>query len=129
MRTRQKRVATDTWRSLGWRTTPLEHWSKRKPLLNPGGPSNRQKSSGPRKETVWIYIGRTGFTLFRRFRRFRRAELPDEYSMQCTPPKYFLRHKCLRKDHFIRCSSIGDVTERRNARYNRSSCCTDQFRK
>ena len=33
------------------------------------------------KETVWIYIGRTRFTLFRRFRRLRRAELPDEYSM------------------------------------------------
>ena len=32
MRTRQKqRVATDTRRSLGCRTTPLEHWSKRKP--------------------------------------------------------------------------------------------------
>ena len=29
MRTRQKRVATDTWRSLGRRTTPLEHWNKR----------------------------------------------------------------------------------------------------
>ena len=62
--------------------------------------------SKSRKETVWIYIGRTGFTLFRRFRRFRRAELPDEYSIQCTPPKYLLRHKCLRKDHFIRCSSL-----------------------
>ena len=62
--------------------------------------------SKSRKETVWIYIGPTGFTLFRRFRRFRRAELPDEYSMQCTPPKYLLRHKCLRKDHFIRCSSL-----------------------
>ena len=62
--------------------------------------------SDSRKETVWIYIGRTGFTLFRRFRRFRRAELPDEYSMQCTPPKYLLRHKCLRKDHFICCSSL-----------------------
>ena len=62
--------------------------------------------SKSRKETVWIYIGRTGFTLFRRFRRFRRAELPDEYSMQCTPPKYLLRHECLRKYHFIRCSSL-----------------------
>ena len=62
--------------------------------------------SKSRKETVWIYIGRTGFTLFRRFRRFRRAELPDEYSMQCTPPKYLLRHKCLRKYQFIRCSSL-----------------------
>ena len=35
MRTRQKRVATDTWRSLGCRTTPLEHWSKRKPTAEP----------------------------------------------------------------------------------------------
>ena len=33
MRTRQKRVVTDTWRSLGCRTTPLEHWSKRKPTV------------------------------------------------------------------------------------------------
>ena len=59
--------------------------------------------SKSRKETVWIYIGRTEFTLFRRFRRFRRAE----YSIQYTPPKYLLRHKCLRKDHFICCSSLG----------------------
>ena len=35
MRTRQKRVATDTWRSLGCRTTPLEHWSRRKPTVEP----------------------------------------------------------------------------------------------
>ena len=35
IRTRQKRVATDTWRSLGCRTTPLEHWSKRKPTVEP----------------------------------------------------------------------------------------------
>ena len=34
-RTRQKRVATDTWRSLGCRTTPLEHWSRRKPTVEP----------------------------------------------------------------------------------------------
>ena len=64
--------------------------------------------SKSRKETVLIYIGRTGFTLFLRFWRFRRAELPDEYtcSMQCTPPKYLLRHKCLTKDYFIRCTSL-----------------------
>ena len=36
MRTRQKCVATDTWRSLGCRTTPLEHWSRRKPTVEPG---------------------------------------------------------------------------------------------
>ena len=31
---------------------------------------------------VWIYIGRTGFTLLRKFGRFRRAELPDEYKQR-----------------------------------------------
>ena len=36
MMIRQKqRVATDTWRSLGCRTTPLEHWCKRKPTVEP----------------------------------------------------------------------------------------------
>ena len=50
MRTRQKRVATDTWRSLGCLTTPLEHWSKRKPTVNPGGPSNRQKKKKKKKK-------------------------------------------------------------------------------
>ena len=35
MRTRQERVATDTRRSPGCRTTPLEHWSKRKPTVEP----------------------------------------------------------------------------------------------
>ena len=35
MRTRQKRIAADTWGSLGCRTTPLEHWSKRKPTVEP----------------------------------------------------------------------------------------------
>ena len=35
MRTRQKRVATHTWRSLGCRTTPLGHRSRRKPTVEP----------------------------------------------------------------------------------------------
>ena len=49
MRTRQERVATDTRRSPGCRTTPLEHWSKRKPTVEPRWAKhlNRQKSSGP----------------------------------------------------------------------------------
>ena len=34
MRIRQKPVATDTWRPLGCRTTPVEHWSKRKPTVS-----------------------------------------------------------------------------------------------
>ena len=71
-----------------------------------GNPAPFIYYSDSRKERVWINIGSTGFTLFRRFRRFRRAEHPDEYRMQCTPPKYLLRHKCLRKDHFMCCSSL-----------------------
>ena len=56
MRTRQKqRVVTDTWRSLGCRTTPLEHWSKRKPTVEPRWAKQqtkkkkkkKKKSSGP----------------------------------------------------------------------------------
>ena len=58
MRTRQKqRVATDTWRSLGCRTTPLEHWSKRKPIVEPRwakqqtkkapAPNQNQRTNGP----------------------------------------------------------------------------------
>ena len=46
MRTRQKLVAIDTWRSMGCRTIPLEHWSKRKQTVEPRC-ANRQKSSGP----------------------------------------------------------------------------------
>ena len=40
-RTRQERVATDTWRSLGCRTTPLEHWSKRKSTVERWFPAAR----------------------------------------------------------------------------------------
>ena len=34
-RTRQESVATDTRRASGCRTTPREHWSKRKPTVEP----------------------------------------------------------------------------------------------
>ena len=47
MRTRQKRVATDTGDPWG---VEQHHWNtgaKEYQQLNPGGPSNRQKSSGP----------------------------------------------------------------------------------
>ena len=47
MRTRQKRVATDTWRSLECRVTHLNTGAKENQQLNPGGPSNGQKISGP----------------------------------------------------------------------------------
>ena len=47
MRTRQKRVTTDTRRSLGCRTTPLEHWRKRKPTVEPRWAKQQTKISGP----------------------------------------------------------------------------------
>ena len=48
MRTRQKqRVATDTWRTLGCRTTPLEHWSKRKPTVEPRWAQQQTKKLRP----------------------------------------------------------------------------------
>ena len=48
MRTRQERVATDTWRSLGCRTTPLEHWSKRKPTVEPRWAKQQTKKPRPK---------------------------------------------------------------------------------
>ena len=48
MRTRQKRVATDTWRSLGCRTTPLEHWSRRKPTVEPRWAKQQTKKFRPK---------------------------------------------------------------------------------
>ena len=48
MRKRQKQhVATDTWRSLGCRTTPLEHWSKRNQAVEPRWARQQTKNSGP----------------------------------------------------------------------------------
>ena len=60
MRTRQKRVATDTWRSLGCRTTPLEHWSKRKPTVEPCSPSafvpSLICSISLKHQHVWVHL-------------------------------------------------------------------------
>ena len=46
MRTRQERVATDTRRSPGCRTTPLQHWSKRKPAVEPRWAKQQTKPTG-----------------------------------------------------------------------------------
>ena len=68
MRTRQERVATDTWRSLGYRTTPLEHWSKRKPTVEPRWAKQQTKKAPaqtnfpfldgdvPRSNSYGVYI-------------------------------------------------------------------------
>ena len=67
MRTRQKRVATDTWRSLGCRTTPLEHWSKRKPTVEPRWAKQQTKKLRPKPTKINGFmsgpsLSLTGFT-------------------------------------------------------------------
>ena len=52
MRTRQKRVATDTWRSLGCRTTLLEHWSRRKPTAEPRWAKQQTKKPRPKPTKI-----------------------------------------------------------------------------
>ena len=52
MRTRQKRVATDIWSSLGCRTTPLEHWSKRKPTVEPRWAKQQTKKLRPKPAKI-----------------------------------------------------------------------------
>ena len=59
MRTRQKRIATDTRRSLGCRPTPLEHWSKRKPTVEPRWAKQQTKKKKQKSTTelmLPIYI-------------------------------------------------------------------------
>ena len=58
MRTRQKRVATDTWRSLGFRTIPLEHWSKRKPTVESLWAKQQTKELRPKPTKMnSFYVG------------------------------------------------------------------------
>ena len=56
MRTRQKCVATDTWRSLGCRTTPLEHWSRRKPTVEPRWAKQQTKKLRPKPTKINSFI-------------------------------------------------------------------------
>ena len=55
LRPRQKqRVATDTWTSLECRTTPLEHWSKRKPTDEPRWAKQQTRKRKPRPKPTKI---------------------------------------------------------------------------
>ena len=56
MRTRQKRVAADTWRSLGCRTTPLEHWSRRKPTVEPRWAKQQTKKLRPKPNKIYSFM-------------------------------------------------------------------------
>ena len=52
MRTRQERVATDTRRSPGCQTTPLELWSKRKPTVEPRWAKQQTKKLRPKPTKI-----------------------------------------------------------------------------
>ena len=63
MRTRQKRVATDTWRSLGCRTTPLKHWSRRKPTVEPRWAKQRTKKLRPQPTKINSFMSGPSLSL------------------------------------------------------------------
>ena len=63
MRTRQKRVATDTWRSLGCRTTPLEHWSRRKPTVEPRWAKQQTKKLRPKPTKINSFMSGLSLSL------------------------------------------------------------------
>ena len=63
MRTRQKRVATDTWRSLGCRTTPLEHWSKRKSTVEPRWAKQQTKKLRPKPTKINSFMSGPSLSL------------------------------------------------------------------
>ena len=63
MRTRQKRVATDTWRSLGCRTPPLEHWSRRKPTVEPRWAKQQTKKLRPKPTEINSFMSGASLSL------------------------------------------------------------------
>ena len=64
MRTRQKqRVATDTWRILGCRTTPLEHWGKRKPTVEPRWAKQQTKRLRPQPTKINSFMSGPSLSL------------------------------------------------------------------
>ena len=63
MKTRQKCVATDTWRSLGCRTTPLEHWSRRKPTVEPRWAKQQTKKLRPKPTKINSFMSGPSLSL------------------------------------------------------------------
>ena len=68
MRTRQKRVATYTWRSLGCRTTPLEHWSRRKPTVEPRWAKQQTKKLRPKPTKTNSFMSGPSLSLLLSFK-------------------------------------------------------------
>ena len=64
IRTRQtQRVATDTWRSLGCRATPLEHWSERKPTVEPRWAKQQTQELRAQPPKLNSFMSRSTFNL------------------------------------------------------------------
>ena len=64
MRCRQKRrVATDTWRSLGCRTTSLEHWNKRKPTVETWWAKQQTKKFRPQPTKINSFMSGPSLSL------------------------------------------------------------------
>ena len=64
MWTRQKqRVATDSWRSLGCRTTPLEYWSKTKPTVEPRWAKQQTKMLRPQLTKINSFMSGSSLCL------------------------------------------------------------------
>ena len=63
MRTRQKCVANDTWRSLGCQTTPLEHWSRRKQTVEPRWAKQQTKKLRPKPTKINSFMSGPSLSL------------------------------------------------------------------
>ena len=64
IRTPQKqRVATDTWRSPGCRTTPLQHWSKRKLTVEPQWAKQQTKKLRPQPTKINSFMSGPSLSL------------------------------------------------------------------
>ena len=89
MRTRQKRVAIDIWRSLGCRTTPLEHWSKRKPTVEPRWAKQQTKKLRPKltkmNSSLRITVRHRSASL-----AMRTVTLVSEFSIRTSQPSKIL---------------------------------------
>ena len=58
-----RNVATDIWRSLGCRTTPLEHWSKRKPTVEPRWAKQQTKKLRPKPTKINSFMSGPSLSL------------------------------------------------------------------
>ena len=104
MRTRQKCVAIDTWRSLGCRTTPLEHWSRRKPTVEPRWAKQQTKKLRPKPTKI---------------NSFMSTFISSNTRCFCIPDKVFRHfHQCWQILSFI---PLSDLWDRQKSKIN--TCC------